>query len=317
MAREKRWQIKTELVMMRVFSGTAGQSLADKTSEELGVEPGKIEVGRFADDEVSVKLEEDVTGQNVFVINPSNPPAENLMELAQIAFTVASLGAKSVTIIPTYLGYSRQDRREVTGRAISAKYISEILIQTGAQNIILIDIHSEPTIGFFEPGMTVFHVSALSLIPQLIEELDGNIVVVSPDIGGIKRTEIFAKNINLEFAFFAKYRSKPGEIAEKETKLVGNVGGKNVLLIDDMIDTGQTMEIAAREVKQAGANKIWAFATHAIFSGDAQRKLEKSPIEKIIVTDTIPNEKLKSEKIKVVSLAPLLSEIIKKIDRFN
>lgn len=307
---------------IKIISGTAGDPLAKKVCEELGVTLAEYDLGRFSDNEIKVQLLESVRNKDVFIINPTNPPAENLLEMIFLAEAVSGSSAGRITLVPTYLGYNRQDRKDRPRVPITSRVIAKMLSIPAVDRVLLFDLHSEPTMGFFDNHIKVDQLYGSSLsIPYIKENiLSKDLVIASPDKGGGPRAEAYSKRLGLEdYVLFAKSRPKPNEIAADSIRIIGDVKGKDILFVDDMMDTGGTISADAKKAKEADAKDIYVFATHGLLSKDAVKRLDESPIKEIIITDTVsqPEGKLETKNIKIttLSVAPLLADAIKKIHR--
>ena len=308
---------------IKIFSGVAGIPLATKICERLSMPLGLVDDKRHNDGEVFIKLEEDVRDADVFIVNPTNPPAENFFDLCFLAKAARGSSANRVTLVTSYLGYNRQDRKDQARVQISARFIADMLIQTRADRILLLDLHSEATQGLFEPLIFDHLYGSNVAVSYLQTILKNDFVVASPDKGGGPRAEAYAHRLGLDdYVLFTKSRSKPGEIKKGSIKIIGDVEGKDVIFVDDIIDTAGTIVDDAEEAKKQGANNIYVFATHALFSNDkngisALEKIERSSIKEVIVTDSIFHNKTsvkqKCGKITFLSVAPLLAEAIRRI----
>jgi ribose-phosphate pyrophosphokinase len=300
-----------------VFAGTQGRSLAERVCKKLSIDLGKALVGRFNDGEVRIEIQEDVRDADVFIINPTNPPLENLYELILLAEAAKMASARTVTVIPTYLGYNRQDRKDKSRVPISARLPIKAIEDSGADRVLLFDVHSEATLIAFSPRIKVDHLYAsLVAAPRLIKLLGQDpFVVASPDRGGGPRAAKYAALLGQDdYVIFDKSRPKPGEVSA-DVKVIGDVKDKDVLFIDDMIDTGGTIIADAKAAKAAGARHVYAFATHGLFSKDALTMLYKSDIDRIMVTDTVYQEPKRlidnmQGKIEVISIEELLGKAI-------
>ena len=306
---------------IKIFAGNAGTKIAKEVCKKLGLPLGEALVSRFKDGEVRVQILENVRNADVFIINPLNPPAENIFETVLLAEAAHDASAGRITIVPTYLGYNRQDRKDRSRVPISARTIINFLASSGAHRALLFDLHSEPTAGFFH-GLMVDHLYASSVaLPYLKKTLKRKYVIASPDKGGAPRAEAYARRLGLDdFVVFFKSRSAPGEIRKESIKIIGDVEGKDVVFIDDMIDSGGTMIADAEAAKKDGAKNIYCFATHAVFSSDPKSviaKFENSDITELIITDSISHDptllKTKRLKLTVLPLAGLVAEAIKRI----
>ncbi len=295
----------------KVFSGNANPALAQAVAKELGISLGDILVSRFSDGEVRVQIHENVRGIDIFIIQPTCPPVnENLVELLVMidAFKRAS-AARVVAVIP-YYGYARQDRKVRPREPISAKLIANLLTVAGADRILSIDLHAGQIQGFFD--IPVDNLPAGPLLAHYLKEkgLKGeDVVVVSPDVGGVERATLFARMLNAGLAIFAKHR--PDANKSEMVAIIGNVKGKRTVLVDDIVDTAGTITQAAAALIDEGAVEVYACCTHPVLSGNAIKRLKDSPIKEIIVTDTIPLHPEKQfERLKVLSVAPLLAKSI-------
>ena len=299
---------------LKIFAGSASKKFAQDVCKRLGVQMGDALVSRFKDGEVRVQLLENVRDADVFIINQTNPPAENIFEMALLSEAARDSSAGRITLVPTYLGYNRQDRKDRPRVPISARTMIRFLANSGADRALLFDLHSEPTAGFFR-SLEVDHLYASKIsLPYLQQILTRPYIVASPDKGGTARAEAYARRLGQDdFVVFFKSRSAPGEIRKESIKIIGSVKGKDVVFVDDMIDSGGTMIADAEAAKKAGAKKIYCFATHAVFSSNPKKVIERfdeSDIDELIVTDSIYHEPklLKSKRIKVTVLP--LSELV-------
>lgn len=300
-----------------VFAGTTGKALTDEICKRLSVRPAQAEVGRFRDGEIKIQILDNVRGKDVFIINPTHPPAENILEVVLLANTARDSSAQRVTLVIPYLGYNRQDRKDRPRVPISAKTIIDILKLSGANRALLVDLHSEATAGFFQPIVVDHLYGSATGIPYLKELLNQPFVVASPDAGGVARARKYAQHLgSSDLVIFSKHRPAAGQIADGSIQIIGDVRDKDVLLVDDMIDSGLTMIEDAKAATAAGAKRIFAFATHALFSKGAS-VFENGPITEIIITNTMPHAKsslkIKGTKITVLSIAPLLANAIRRI----
>ncbi|MEF3280441.1 MAG: ribose-phosphate pyrophosphokinase [Elusimicrobiota bacterium] len=295
---------------LKLFCGNSNPSLAIKISELIGIPLGKIKVSRFADGEIEVRILENVRGADCYVLqSTSRPVNENLMELLIMidAFKRAS-AARIIAVIP-YFGYARADRKAEPRVPISAKLVANLLTIAGADRVITIDLHAPQIQGFFD--IPVDNLYARPVFLEYINNIGfSNAVVVSPDIGSVDRARSFAKRLDLGLVIVDKRRPKPNQA--EVYNIIGNVNGMNCLVFDDMIDTGGTLTAVARAIKNAGASRIIAFATHGVLSKDAIERINNSDIEEVVFTDTIPIDTTKSNKIKVVSVARILAEAIRR-----
>jgi ribose-phosphate pyrophosphokinase len=296
---------------LKVFTGNANPTLAQAVAKELGISLGEILVGRFSDGEVRVQIHENVRGADVFIIQPTCPPVnENLMELLIMidAFKRAS-AARVVAVIP-YYGYARQDRKVRPREPISAKLVANLLTVAGADRILSIDLHAGQIQGFFD--IPVDNIPAVPLLARYFRDkgLTGDdVVVVSPDVGGVERATLFARMVQGGLAIFAKHR--PDANKSEMVAIIGDVKGKRAILVDDIVDTAGTITQAAAALMDEGATEVYACCTHAVLSGPAVERLKESPIKELVVTDTIPLSPEKQfDRLKVLSIAPLLAKAI-------
>ncbi|MBN1383611.1 MAG: ribose-phosphate pyrophosphokinase [Elusimicrobia bacterium] len=295
---------------LKIFSGLANRSLAREVCGFVKIPEGAIKVGRFPDGEVRVKIDENVRNCDTFVIQPTSSPAnENLMELLIIIDALRRASAASITAIIPYFGYSRQDRKAEPRVPISAKIVANLITVAGANRVVTLDLHAGQIQGFFD-----IPVDHLYVRPVLIDYFRGkklqNLVVVSPDAGGVERARAFAKCLGLGLAIIDKRRLSPNQAAVMN--IIGNVRDKNVIIVDDLIDTAGTLVKAAAALKKGGAKNIYAAAAHGIFAGEAYKRIEKSNIKEVVVTNSI-YRKVKSRRIKVLSIGKLLADAITRI----
>ena len=291
-----------------IFSGRATKYLAEKIAESYGHPLGNVEITEFSDGEFQPSFEENIRGRDVFIVQSTFSPADNLLELLMLIDAARRASAKRIVAVIPYFGLARQDRKDKPRVSIASKLVANLLTAAGVQRIITIDLHADQIQGFFD--VPVDHVYASSIFIEHIRKLNlPNLMMASPDTGGTRRAAAYAKFLNTGFAICYKQRSKPNEIASME--LVGDVEGKDVVLIDDIIDTGGSITKAANLIMEKGANSVRAFCTHPVFSGNAYEKIEASSFKEVVVTDTIPLKK-ESDKITVLSTADLFAEVIKR-----
>lgn len=303
---------------IKVFSGNASNLLAEEVCKLLSIKPGLAEVGRFKDGEVRVQIKEDVRGADVFIINSTEPPAENFIEAGLLAEAACGASADRITLVIPYLGYNRQDRKDRPRVPISASVMINFLANRGANRVLLFDLHSEPTMGYFKPMVVDQLYGSKVSIPYIKGLAKNPFVVASPDKGGGPRAETYARLLGQEdFVFFFKSRKGTGEIKVESIKIVGNVEGKDVIFVDDIIDTAGTIVADSLAAKTAGANNIYVVATHALFSGEAFKRMDDSPITEVVITNTISHKpsELKAGRVLITSLsvAPLLAEAVRRI----
>ncbi len=298
----------------KIFSGTANPELARKICDYLNVPLGDCLIKRFSDGEVFVEIKEHIRGADVFIIQPTCPPVnEHLMELLIMVDAARRASARRITAVIPYYGYARQDRKTAPRTPISAKLVANLIVTAGARRVLTMDLHAGQIQGFFD--IPVDHLYALPVFLDYIKQTFSGkeIVLVSPDAGGVERAREYAKRLNAGIAIVDKRRERPNE--SEVMNIIGNVKGKVAIIIDDMIDTAGTMCKAADAIKERGAIEVHGMATHPVLSGKAIERIENSSLISVIVSDTIPlkEEAKKCEKIKVLSVAGLLGEAIKRI----
>jgi len=298
---------------MKVLAGTSNEKLCKDIARQLKLKLVNSNIKRFADGEVYVEINENIRGNSIFVVqSTSNPANDNLMELLICIDALRRSSAKNITAVIPYFGYARQDRKVVPRTAISAKLVSNLITNAGANRILSVDLHAGQIQGFFD--IPVDNLFATPIFARHIKKIKlNNLVCVSPDVGGVERTRALSRRINSSIAIIDKRRPAPGK--SEVMNIVGNIVNKNCVIVDDIIDSGGTIVNAAKALKGKGAKDIYVFITHAVLSGDAVNKIEKSQIKKLITTDTIDNSKKigKSKKIEVIPIAPMISEAMKRI----
>lgn len=299
---------------LQVFSGTANPPLAEAIMRFLGAPLGRAMVGRFKNGETRVKLDENVRGSDVFIIQPMQTPVnEHLMELLIMIDAVRRASASRITAVIPYYGYAKQEKKSSGREPISAKLVANLLVTAGAQRILTLDLHSPAIEGFFD--IPVDHLRAAPLLADYFR-LQGltNVVVVSPDAGGVGRAEDFRIRIGADLAIIAKKR--PAADRAEVIEMVGDVAGKTAVIVDDMISTGGTLVEATATLKARGAEAIYACAVHPLFADNAGRKMREAGIYRTIVTDTVPlPEWERDSAVEVLSVAPLLAEAIMRIHK--
>ena len=294
---------------VKIFSGRASRYLAEKIAESLGVKLGNESVIEFADGEFEPSFDETIRGSDVFIVQSTMPPAENLMELLLMIDAAKRASANSVVAVLPYFGFARQDKKGKPRVPIAAKLIANLLTATGVDRVMTIDLHADQIQGFFE--VPVDHLYASTLFVPYIKSLNlPNLTIASPDMGGSKRANTYAKFLNTEVVICYKHREKANVVSKM--MLIGGVKGKDVVMIDDMVDTAGTLTKAADLMINQGASSVRAICTHGLFSANAYERLENSQLTEIVVTNTIPREH-KSSKIKEISVAVLFADTIKRI----
>jgi ribose-phosphate pyrophosphokinase len=293
---------------MLLLSGTGNRPLAEEVAAHLGQPLCQVTNRRFADGEIFVKIDENVRGRDVYIIQPTNPPAEHMMELLLLMDAAKRASAARVTAVIPYFGYARQDRKDQPRVAISAKLMANMVSMAGADRVLAMDFHQHQLQGFFD--LPVDHLYAMPVfVNHYRQKALRDLVIVASDVGGAKMARGFAKRLNATLAIIDKRR--PSANVAEVVNVVGDVEGKDCLIPDDMIDTGGTMSEAIHALKRLGAQDIYACATHALLSGPAVERLQNSPVTEIAVTNTIalPPER-KFDKLKILSIAGLLSKAI-------
>ena len=294
-----------------VFSGGANPALGSKVCKFLGLDAGKIEISRFPDGEIDMKILEDVRGADVYVVQSTCPPVnENLMELLIMIDCLRRASAERITAVIPYFGYARQDRKAEGRVPISAKLVANIITAAGATRALAVDLHAAQLQGFFDIPMD--HLYAAPVLVEYFRQLNlKDLTIVSPDVGGIKMARAYAKRLNADLAIVDKRRSGPAET--EVMHIIGDVEGRNIILVDDMISTATSITEAAKHCKKKGAKDIYICGTHAVLAGKAVEKLQKAPVKEVVVTDTIPTAGKEFANLKVLSIANLLGEAIRRI----
>ena len=299
---------------MKVLAGTSNSKLCKDIARHLKLKLVNSKIKRFADGEVYVEINENIRGNSIFVVqSTSNPANDNLMELLICIDALRRSSAKNITAVIPYFGYARQDRKVVPRTAIAAKLVSNLITNAGANRILSVDLHAGQIQGFFD--IPVDNLFATPIFARHIKNKSKlkNVICVAPDVGGVERTRALSRRINSSNAIIDKRRPTPGR--SEVMNLVGNVKNKNCIIVDDIIDTGGTIVNAARALKEKGAKDVYVYITHAVLSGLAADKIEASKIKKLITTDSNDNSRkiAKSNKIEIISIAPMLSEAMKRI----
>lgn len=303
---------------LKILSGTAHPSFAQRICSELGIEMSRSKHYRFSDGEIGLSIDESVRGADVFLIQPTcNPVNENLMELFIMLDALKRASAYRINVVIPYFGYARQDRKSKPRDPISAKLMANLLTEAGADRVITADLHAGQIQGFFD--IPVDHLTGMPLLASYFKEnvapgLSAPLVVVAPDVGGMVRARKFAGHLKADLAVVDKRRSHEAANFCEVMDVIGDVEGKTVVMVDDIIDTAGTICNAAALIKERGAVKVFACATHGVLSGPALERLESSGISEVILTDTIPlPESKKSAKIVRLSIAPLFAEAILRV----
>lgn len=291
---------------VKIFSGRATTDLASQIAKEYGMSLGNVVVSEFSDGEFSPSFEETVRGQDVFIVQSTMPPSDNLFELLLMVDAAKRASAKSIVAVIPYFGFARQDRKDKPRVAIGAKLVASMLETAGIDRVMTMDLHADQIQGFFE--VPVDHLYASTIFLPYIKSIDsGNLIMAAPDAGGAKRANSYSKKLDVGLAICHKQRKKANEVAEMT--VIGDVEGKDVILVDDMVDTAGTLTKAADLFIENGANSVRALCTHAVLSGPAYERIENSQLTELVVTDSIPL-KQKCSKINVLSVAHLYAEVM-------
>ena len=299
---------------MKVLAGTSNSKLCKDIARQLKLKLINSNIRRFADGEVFIEINENIRGNSIFVVQSTSTPAnDNLMELLICIDALRRSSAKNITAVIPYFGYARQDRKVAPRTAISAKLVSNLITMAGANRILSVDLHAGQIQGFFDiPVDNLFSTPIFARHIKKKIKLN-NTICVAPDVGGVERTRALSRRINSSIAIIDKRRPAPGK--SEVMNIVGDVKNKNCIIVDDIIDSGGTIVNAVQALKDKGARDVYVFITHAVLSGEAVKKIEKSKIKKLITTDTIDNSKKirGSKKIEIISIAPMISEAMKRI----
>ena len=299
---------------MKVLAGTSNSRLCEDIARQLKLKLVNSNIKRFADGEVYVEINENIRVNSIFVVQSTSTPAnDNLMELLICIDALRRSSAKNITAVIPYFGYARQDRKVVPRTAISAKLVSNLITNAGANRILSVDLHAGQIQGFFD--IPVDNLFSTPIFAKHIKRKlrINNLICVAPDVGGVERARSLGRRINVSIAIIDKRRPAPGK--SEVMNIVGNIKNKNCVIVDDIIDTGGTIVNAAKALKNKDAKDIYVYITHAVLSGQAVEQIEKSQIKKLITTDTIDNSKKirGSKKIEIISMAPIISEAMKRI----
>jgi len=293
---------------LKVFSGRSNLPLAERIAKELGQPLGKCEIKSFSDGEIWAKFSDNVRGCDVYIVQSTNPPAENLLELLILMDAARRASARKVNAVIPYFGYARQDRKDQPRVSITAKLVANLLTQAGADRIITMDLHAPQIQGFFDIPVDHLYSSAV-LVRHFKKMRLSNLAVASPDVGGIKMARAYAKRLEADLILIDKRRPRQNEA--EVMNIIGEVKGKNILIVDDLVDTAGTMCNAVEALKAAGARDVYAACTHAVLSGSALERLKGSELKQMIVTDSIPIH-TGAKKVVVESVARIFSEAIKR-----
>jgi ribose-phosphate pyrophosphokinase len=291
---------------LKIFSCRASREMAENIAKELGIKLGESSVTQFSDGEFQPRFDESVRGCTVFIVQSTIPPGDNLLEMLLLIDAAKRASAYKIIAVMPYFGLARQDRKDKPRVSIGAKMIADLLETAGVNRVMTLDLHADQIQGFF--NVPVDHLYASSLFVEKIKDMNlGYLSISAPDMGGSKRAGAYSRHLQSEMVLSYKLRKKPNVV--EEISMIGEVEGRDVVIIDDMVDTAGTLTFAAQMMKDRGAKSIHAFATHAVLSGPAYERIENSPIEKLVITDSIPLRK-PSPKIEVVSVAKLFADTI-------
>ena len=293
---------------VKIFACSASTEIATNLAAAYGQELGDVELQKFSDGEFQVSIKETVRGCEVFLIQSTPPPIDNLMELLLMIDAAKRASAKRIIAVIPYFGWARQDRKDQPRVAIGAKLIANLLEAAGVDRIMTMDLHADQIQGFFE--VPVDHLFASTLFAPVLQQMKlDNLIIAAPDAGGSKRANAYAKYLNVDLALCYKQRKKANEI--ENMTIIGDVKGKDVVIVDDMVDTAGTLTKSAKLFIEHGANSVRAFCTHAVLSGPAYERIEKSLLKELVVTDTIPLKE-ESSKIRVISVAEMFGDVMRK-----
>ncbi len=300
---------------MMVFTGNANPKLAESVAKHLGIHLGRATVSRFSDGEVMVEILEHVRGKDVFILQSTCAPTnDNLMEIMVMVDALRRASAARITAAIPYFGYARQDRRPRSARvAITAKVVANMLSGVGVDRVLTMDLHSDQIQGFFDIPVDNIYASPI-LLSDVWKQNYENLIVVSPDVGGVVRARALAKQLDADLAIIDKRRPKPN--VAKVMNIIGEVTGRTCLIMDDMVDTANTLCEAANALKEKGAARVLAYCTHPVLSGPAIERIEKSALDELVVTDTIPLQEnaRKCKRIRQLSIAELMAETLRRIN---
>jgi ribose-phosphate pyrophosphokinase len=296
---------------LKIISGNSNRPLAEKIAGHLGVELCNVTLDRFADGEIRAAVNENIRGVDVFIVQSTQPPAENLMELLILIDACFLASAERITVVIPYYGYARQDRKDKPRVPLTAKLVAKLVEAAGSSRVLTLDLHSTQIQGFF--NVQADNLFAAPVLLKYINSLKiDKLMIVSPDVGGVKMGRAFAKRLNADLAVVDKRRS--GVDTTEVMNVIGDVKGKNVVMLDDMVSTASTLVKGACAIEKHGAASIRACATHPIFSGDACQRIMDSPIQEVVVTNSVPFERCdQCPKVKILDVSELMAEAIKRI----
>jgi ribose-phosphate pyrophosphokinase len=298
---------------VKIFSGSASKYLSEKIADFFGSPLGSVTITRFSDGEMQPSYDESIRGSNLFIIQSTFPPADNVMELLLLIDAAKRASADQIVVVIPYFGYARQDRKFKSRVSIGAKLLANLLTAAGASRIVTMDLHAGQIQGFFD--LPLDHLDASAVFVPYLEQLKiEDLCIASPDIGGSPRARKYAKYLGADLVIIDKRRERANEVESME--VIGNVEGRNVVMVDDLVDTAGTLCKAAGLLMDQGAKSVRAIATHPVLSGNAYERIEGSSLTELVVTDTIP---LRQEcaKVKVLSIAPIFAKAFRKIHNFE
>lgn len=293
----------------KIFSGRSNRQLSDSIVKRLGERLGECEIRNFSDGEIWMKYNDNIRGDDVFIIQSTQPPSDNLMELLIMVDAAKRASARRVTAVIPYFGYARQDRKDQPRVSITAKLVANLLTESGADRIITMDLHAPQIQGFFDIPVDHLYSSAV-FVPYFLKKKIPNLTVVSPDVGGIKMARAYAKRLNAELVLLDKRRPKANQA--EVMNIIGTVHGKNVLIVDDLIDTGGTFCNAVHALKKSGAKQVFGACTHPLLSGNSIERIGKSEVSKVFITDSIALDSkiTKNKKFEILSVSTIFAEAI-------
>tara|TARA_R110002096_G_scaffold326134_4_gene520055 strand:- start:5644 stop:6576 length:933 start_codon:yes stop_codon:yes gene_type:complete len=294
---------------LAIFSGRSNPALSRAIAEAYGTTLGEVTIKEFSDGELYVKYEQSIRGEDIYIIQPTPPPGDNIIELLLMLDAAKRASVKRVTAVIPYFGYARQDRKDQPRVSIGSKLMANLLVKAGADRVLTMDLHAAQIQGFFDIPLDHLYASR-AFIDHFTANPIENLVVVAPDVGSLKTSRSYSKKLGASLAFIDKRRPKPN--VSEVMNIIGDVAGKNVLIVDDLIDTAGTLTNAASALKEQGALNITAICTHPILSGPAFQRIEDSPIDEVLVTDTVALRQ-PSDKIKVLSIANIFADAIQRI----
>lgn len=301
----------TDLIGMKVFSGTAHRALGEAIARQLGTTLGQVSIQRFSDGEIGVQFAENIRGMDIFIVQPTHAPADNLMELLIMIDAAKRASARRITVVIPYYGYARQDRKDAPRVAITSRLVADLIEAAGAHRVLTMDLHAPQIQGFF--NIPFDHIYASRLFVDLLRKNPiEDVVIVAPDVGSTKLARFYANYLNRDFAVVDKHRTGPNQAVA--LNLVGDVRDKNCLIVDDIVDTGGTFSATVAMLKDRGGKNIYAAVTHPVFSGKAVERIESSEVKCLWVCDTLPTPKEHLfRKIRKISTAKLFAEAIRRI----